>query len=64
MNNSQTNILVFLLKKKMLLILNTKGYKKFVDWCGYLYLLSYAYKFCVEYKTTNVLLVALVDRQE
>ena len=48
--------------EKMLSTQDTKGYQKLrrlVRW--YLYLLSYAYNFCKENKTTNVLLVVKIE---
>ena len=60
MKNSQTNILVFTLKKCNQF--RIRKYKKFVDWCDewYLHLLSYAYNFCMANKTIVLLVVKIL----
>ena len=52
------NLLVFLMKKCNQLRIR-EVINKFVDWCDEinLYFLSYAYNFCRENKTNNILLV-------
>ena len=59
MNNSQVKYTSISIEKKCNQLRIREVIRKSVDWCDeiYKYLLSYAYNFCREIKTTNVLFV-------